>query len=184
MTALTKRCLFLLILFLTVSCAVSSPRRDTSAVRISTVPFYPQEDYQCGPASLAGVLNYWGIKVSPEDIARDIYSRTARGTLGIDMLLYANRTGLHALQYSGGWEDLTGKVREGYPMVVLVDYGLLMYESPHFMVIVGFDEGGVYANSGREEGIFIRKDTLLKKWEKTKFWTLLVRPKEGIHAGQ
>lgn len=184
MTVFHTGCLLFLALFLSVSCAASFPRRDTPVVRIGPIPFYPQEDYQCGPASLAGVLHYWGVKAAPEDIARDIYSRTARGTLGIDMLFYANRTGLQAHQYSGGWEDLTGKVREGYPLIVLVDYGLLMYESPHFMVIVGFDEEGVYANSGREEGVFIRKSTLLKKWEKTKFWTLLVRPKEGVHAGQ
>ncbi|MFO0752251.1 MAG: C39 family peptidase [Thermodesulfovibrionales bacterium] len=184
MTALHTWCLLFLALFLTVSCAASSPRRAAQAVRIGPVPFYAQEDHQCGPASLAGVLSYWGVGAAPEDIARAIYSRTARGTLGIDMLLYADRAGLHALQYSGGWENLQGKVREGYPLIVLVEYGLLMYESPHFMVIVGFDEEGVYANSGRKEGVFIRKRAFLKTWEKTKFWTLLVQPKERAHAGR
>lgn len=27
---------------------------------IKKVPFYPQETFQCGPASMAEVLNYWG----------------------------------------------------------------------------------------------------------------------------
>ncbi len=47
---------------------------------IENVPFYPQETYQCGPASLAGVLNYWRIPEKPDDIAKDIFSENARGT--------------------------------------------------------------------------------------------------------
>ena len=39
------------------------------------VPFFPQEDFQCGPAALATVLNYWYGKagtakgLTPEEIA-------------------------------------------------------------------------------------------------------------------
>jgi hypothetical protein len=46
---------------------------------IQNVPFYPQEAFQCGPASLAGVLNYWGLPVSPEVIAVKLYSPQPRG---------------------------------------------------------------------------------------------------------
>ncbi|HLB02506.1 MAG TPA: C39 family peptidase, partial [Nitrospiria bacterium] len=39
---------------------------------VEGVPFYPQKEYQCGPASLAAVLNYFGQAVSPEEIAEAI----------------------------------------------------------------------------------------------------------------
>jgi hypothetical protein len=72
-----------------------------SSYTIENVPFYPLEDYQCGPASLAAVLSFQGMAVSPDDIAADIFSSKAKGTLGIDMVLYARGKGLSAEQYSG-----------------------------------------------------------------------------------
>lgn len=169
--------LFIFTLLLLCSCSTVSVQFDSSPVMIDKVPFYPQEDYQCGPASLAGVLQYWGAKVSPDDAAKDIYSETARGTLNIDMLLYVNKKGFYGEQYSGSWDDLLTKIREGYPMVVLVDYGFSLYQANHFMVVTGYDGSGVIVNSGRTEKLFIDKDRFLRIWKKTNFWTLWIKPK-------
>jgi predicted double-glycine peptidase len=144
---------------------------------ISNVPFYAQEDYQCGPASLAGVMNYWKIDVTPDDIAKEIYSKSAKGTLNIDMVIYPQRKGLIAEQYSGNMKDLKKNIDSGYPLVVLVDYGLWVFQSNHFMVVVGYNEDGVIVNSGKDKGKFISEEDFIKTWEKTKFWTLLIKRK-------
>jgi len=34
-------------------------------VELTEVPFFPQEDYQCGPAALATVLNVTGVTITP-----------------------------------------------------------------------------------------------------------------------
>jgi hypothetical protein len=48
-----------MILLLLFSCTGLSPNRESKTARlIKNVPFYPQEDYQCGPASLAGVWTW------------------------------------------------------------------------------------------------------------------------------
>ncbi len=146
-----------------------------NTIVVENVSFYPQETYQCGPASLAGVMNYWGIKVTPAEIARDIYSESARGTLNIDMVIYVQRKGLDALQYSGGMDDLKKKIDSGYPLIVLVDYGFSIYQVNHFMVVIGYTEHGIIANSGKEERKFISAKDFLKSWEKTKYWTLLIK---------
>lgn len=142
---------------------------------IAGVPFFPQEAFQCGPASLAGVLNYWGVSADPEEIAGEVYSRSARGTLGLDLLVYAQKRGLDAYQYSGGIDDLKGKIDQGYPLVVLVDYGFAMYQVNHFMVVIGYGSDTVVVNSDTVEKRVIRIDDLIRAWEKTKFWTLLVK---------
>lgn len=144
---------------------------------IRNVPFHPQEDFQCGPASLAAVLNYWGISVTPEQVAKDIYSSSAKGTLNIDMLLYAQSRGLAASQYPGGLDDLREKINSEEPLIVLVDYGFSIIQANHFMVIIGYNDRGVIANSGRNEMRFIPVEDFLKSWEKTKFWTLLITRK-------
>ncbi len=144
---------------------------------ISNVPFHAQEDYQCGPASLAGVMNYWKIDVAPDDIAKEIYSKSAKGTLNIDMVIYSQRKGLIAEQYSGGIKDLKKNIDSGYPLIVLVDYGFWVYQLNHFMVVVGYNEDEVIVNSGKDKGKFISEEDFIKTWKKTKFWTLLIKRK-------
>jgi ABC-type bacteriocin/lantibiotic exporter with double-glycine peptidase domain len=144
---------------------------------IRGVPFHSQEEFQCGPASLAGVLNYWNINVSPEEIASEIYSKSARGTLNIDMVLYAEKRGLRARQYRGSLEDIKSKIDSGHPLIVLVDEGVLIYQRNHFMVVVGYGEEGILVNSGKEQHRFLPIKGFLRSWERTKFWTLLITPK-------
>lgn len=164
-----------IIFFLLYSCSTVSVQLNSKPILIDKVPFYPQEDYQCGPASLAGVLNYWGVGVTPEEIAKEIYSASAKGTLNIDMLIYANKKGIHALQYAGGWDDLKTKINNGYPMIVLIDYGFSIYQENHFMVVVGYNDDGIIANSGKTEKMFIDKGKFLKAWKRTNYWTLLIK---------
>lgn len=152
-------------------------------VIINKVPFYPQEDYQCGPSSLAGVMNYYGINVSPEEIASEIYSKSARGTLDMDMLFYVENKGLKAEKYSGNIDDLRDKIKTGHPLIVLVDYGYGPIQLNHFMVIVGYSESGVFANSGREERKFIPYKEFLRVWDRTGNWTLLIKG-DGNSAGE
>ncbi len=152
----------------------SAPLRGSSHV-IEGIPFYPQEAYQCGPSSLAAVLNFHEVAVTPEDIAADIFSRGAKGTLALDLVLYARKKGLTADQYSGGPDDVKRTIDAGLPAVILVDYGFWVYEKAHFMVAVGYDENGLIADSGREHLKVISWDELSRIWEKTKFWTLVIR---------
>lgn len=167
-----------LILLWLFSCAGASPIKNSKAVRvIENVPFHPQEAYQCGPASLAGVLNYWNVNVSPKEIASEIYSKSAKGTLNIDMVLYVEKRGLKARQYRGSFEDIKTKIDSGYPLIVLLDEGFLVYQKNHFMVVIGYGGEGILANSGREQRKFIPVKDFLKSWERTKFWTLWITPK-------
>lgn len=170
--------ILLIIFFIVCSCSTVSVQFESKPVMINKVPFYPQEDYQCGPASLAGVLNYWGVSVTPDEIAKAIYSESAKGTLNIDMPLYVNKKGLYALQYAGSQDDLKAKINDGYPLIVLVDYGFSVYQANHFMVVVGYNDYGVIVNSGRTENMFIDMEKFLKTWKRTNYWTLLIKQKK------
>ncbi len=143
---------------------------------IENVPFYPQEAFQCGPASLAGVLNYWGVHVTPEEVAKDIYSLSAGGTLNLDMILYSKKKGMKVNHYQGSMEDIKTKIDSGYPIIVLVDLGLLVYQQNHFMVVVGYDENGMIVNSGKDRLKPIAAKSFMKTWKRTNFWTLWIAP--------
>jgi ABC-type bacteriocin/lantibiotic exporter with double-glycine peptidase domain len=169
--------LFLALSVLIPSCAtMPADLAPAKTHLIAGVPFYAQEKDRCGPASLAGVMNYWKIRVSPAEISKTIFSESARGTLDVDMIVFPQKRGLRTEQYSGGMTDLRKKIDNGYPLVVLVDYGFWVYQREHYMVIVGYDDKGIIANSGTVSGKFIPENDFVKAWEKTNFWTLLIKP--------
>jgi predicted double-glycine peptidase len=93
------------------------------------------------------------------------------------MVLYAEKRGLKARQYRGSLEDIKSKIDSGYPLIVLVDEGFLVYQKNHFMVVIGYQEEGLLVNSGREQHKFIPVKDFLRPWNRTKFWTLLITPK-------
>jgi predicted double-glycine peptidase len=166
--------IFLLLVFL---CSCATVNNISQSHTIENIPFYPQTSYQCGPASLAGALSYWGIKVTPDEIAGEIYSDSARGTLSIDMVLYAQKKGLMAIQYEGNIDDLRKNIDSGYPIIVLVDYGFSLIQTNHFMVVIGYNEHGVIVNSGKDKNKFIVERDFMNSWKKTGFWTLLIKPR-------
>ena len=144
--------------------------------KVLSVPFFPQEENQCGPVSLAEVYNFWGVRITPERIAEDIFAASVNGTLDMDMLLYPRRSGFRTLTYRGGMEDIRNRIDNGYPLIVLVDLGFSIVQKNHFMVIVGYNNNGIYAHSGRERGKFFPYAELERIWKRTGYWTLLIQP--------
>jgi predicted double-glycine peptidase len=150
---------------------------------IQDVPFYEDTNHQCGPSSLASVMNYWQSRkpslsaVTPQEISSEVYSEGARGTLGIDLEFYARKNGFQTMQYSGSIEDLRNKILNDIPVIILVDFGAFIYQRNHFMVVSGYSSEGIIAHSGREEKI-ISFDELGRIWGKTRFWTLIVKPSD------
>jgi ABC-type bacteriocin/lantibiotic exporter with double-glycine peptidase domain len=155
--------------------APNAPAPAGSVRIIESVPFFSQEDYQCGPAAMASVLNYRGIKIRSEEIASAIYSKSARGTLNFDMVFFAEKKGLYARQYPGNLADLKYRIDNSHPLIVMVDYGFLIYQKDHFMVVVGYDSGNIIVHSGKDSFKRIPIEDFLKTWQKTKNWTLLIQ---------
>jgi ABC-type bacteriocin/lantibiotic exporter with double-glycine peptidase domain len=172
-------CLCMLLLF--NGCA-GTEKVSGERLTVVEVPFFPQETFQCGPASLATVINYWHEKtgaaknLTPEAIAAKIYSPSARGVLGIDLEFYARKQGFQARQIAGTIDELKKSLDEGIPPILLVDYGFAQYQRNHFMVVKGYSDSALLVNSGSKESERIGNEALLKVWKKTGYWMLLVKP--------
>lgn len=149
--------------------------------RIIDVPFYKQEEYQCGPSALATVMNYWCIKtakgcVSMEEISSEIFSSSARGVLGIDLELYAMKRGFSTEQFSGDTNIVKESIDSETPLIIMVTYGFLFYQINHFLVVTGYDEKGIIVNDGRNQNKHLRYEKLDRIWKKTGYWTLRIKP--------
>jgi len=151
--------------------------------KVENVPFYPQTDDQCGPSSLAMVLNYYGEEVSPDEIAGAIFRENIRGTVTLDMVLYARQKAFSARWYSGSLDDIQRAVDGGVPLIVMVDIGFAGVSKNHYMVVVGYSPQGLVANSGKDREKLIGWGRFLTGWERTGRWTLRIELKKSESTG-
>jgi predicted double-glycine peptidase len=177
-------CLAAVLGCLLVACAPTSHRTaiPQNAIIIHGVPFFQQEEYQCGPAALATVINFWYVKgntgrrLSLEEAVARTYSPSARGVLGIDLEMHAKKLGFEAAGKAAGIDDLRRAILDGMPVIILVDYGFSIYQRNHFMVVTGFGPDFVIVNSGRRENEVVLNEDLGKIWKKTGYWSLIIKP--------
>src|SRR5256886_4625327 len=120
-------------------------------VELKDVPFFPQSEFQCGPAALATVLNESGVKVTPKDLVPEVYLPERKGSLQIEMLAAPRRHGLVSYQLAPRFSDLLTEIAAGNPVIVLQNLGLK--ESWHYAVAIGYDYdwGKLYLRSGETE---------------------------------
>ncbi len=178
--------LLVAMLLLTAGCAPRVTLEDVRATvaggqghLITTVPFIPQEEYQCGPASLAMVLQYYGSAVGQDEIARAIYLPSVRGTLNLDLAFYARRRGFQARSFAGTLEGAKEQVRRDRPLIVFQDLGFAAFPVPHFAVLVGYDDRTrtVVLHSGTTAYRVVSYDEFERTWARRRAWTLLITPR-------
>ena len=58
---------------------------------LTQTPFYPQQQYQCGPAALATVLNHYAVGATPDDLVSQVYVPGREGSLQIEMVAAARQ---------------------------------------------------------------------------------------------
>jgi tetratricopeptide (TPR) repeat protein len=142
---------------------------------IASVPFFPQEEYQCGPAALAMVLAWSGLTVEPAELTEKVYTASLKGSLQPAMIAGARRSGRLAYVISGT-ESLIREIAAGHPVIVLQNLGLSWIPVWHYAVAIGYDipADELILHSGPAA----RKRTPLRlfenTWARAEDWGLLV----------
>ena len=156
------------------------PRR----VELSDVPFFPQKDYECGPAALATTLTHSGAKVALEDIIKEVYLPGRQGSLQVEMLAAPRRHGMVSYQLAPRLEDLLREIASGIPVIVLQDYGVWPFSIWHYAVVVGYDrsEGEVVLRSGEKQRLSMPLGVLEYTWKESGFWAMVTVPPDRIPA--
>jgi len=179
---LFKNVLFAAFAACLLGCAgqVDTVKPASSGLYIEGVPFFPQDEYMCGPAALASVIGYYGAAAGMKDVAAEVYSEKLKGTLPMDLLLYAKAKGFEAKFYKGSMNGLKESLTRREPLILFLNLGYSFYPVGHYIVAVGIDEGAgvVFAHSGTEKEQPFTMKELENSWSKTGYSTLLVRPKE------
>lgn len=158
--------------------AVALPRQ----IELSEVPFFAQEDYQCGPAALAMVMKHAGFAVDPEVLKPEVYLPGREGSLQVEMMGATRRHGLVAYQMSPVLGEVLEEVARGTPVVVLQNLALDWYPVWHYAVVIGYDLNNkeVILRSGRESRQRISLVAFENTWARSAHWAMVAVPPEQV----
>jgi len=151
-------------------------------VELKDVPFFPQSEFQCGPAALATVLNESGVKVTPEDLVPEVYLPERKGSLQIEMLAAPRRHGLVSYQLAPRFSDLLTEIASGNPVIVLQNLGFK--ENWHYAVAIGYDYGWgkLYLRSGEDPRSVMPFGISEFVWMRGGYWAMVALPPDRIPA--
>ena len=149
---------------------------------INQAPFFPQQQYQCGPAALATVLNYHAVVVSPEELVPQVYLPAREGSLQIEMTATVRQYGMVAYPLKPELEDLLAEVAAGNPVLVLQNLSFNWLPQWHYAVVVGYDltNSEVVLRSGTTRRWITSLATFERTWARANYWALVVLPSEQI----
>jgi hypothetical protein len=152
-------------------------------VELAQVPFFPQDEYQCGPAALATAMNFSGVSISPEALVREVWLPSRRGSLQLEMLAAPRRHGLVSYRIEPRYGDLLREVAAGNPVVVLQDVGMMLPEW-HYAVVNGFDyeSGTILLRSGLQRRQEMPFSYFERTWLAGSYWAMVVTTPDRIAA--
>jgi tetratricopeptide (TPR) repeat protein len=151
---------------------------------LTEVPFFPQQEYQCGPAALATVLANLHLKVVPEDLVSEVYLPARQGSLQVEMLAAPRRHGMLSYQLAPRFENLLHEVAAGTPVIVLQDYGVWPFSLWHYAVVVGYDyeTSEVLLRSGQKQRLRMPFAVLEYTWKESNYWAMIAVPPDRVPA--
>jgi hypothetical protein len=169
--------------WLSIGCAgtdhsLPASAETTGATWIAGVPFFPDNGDECGPATLAGLLSFWGTSVDQTDLTSEIYDPTLHGTLPIDLLQAAAGRGFTADLVHGTMSALQAEITAGRPVIAQLNLGTGWLPIGHYILVTGFDEDNarIIAHSGTRPDRPFSYRTFLRDWNSAGNWMLTVRP--------
>jgi len=150
---------------------------------VDNVPFFAQEELQCGPAALAMTLNWSGVAVQPSDLTPEVFTPGLKGSLQSALIGATRRHGRVAYTITGS-EALLAEVSAGNPVIVLVNLGLSWYPKWHYAVVIGFDQEreAIILHSGLSANEHLSSRVFMNIWQRGEYWGLLVLPPDRLPA--
>lgn len=147
---------------------------------LEETPYFPQQAYQCGPASLAMLLSASGVETHPDALAPRTYLPGRRGSLQLELV--AASRGYNRIPYviDQDISSLVAELRAGRPVLVLQNLGLNILPAYHYAVAIGvLPPGKIVLRSGDKIRLEMDLEKFLATWKRADSWGIIVlRPGE------
>lgn len=149
---------------------------EAAAVELTDTPYFPQEDYQCGPAALATLLQAVEANVGLDELTDKVFLPARRGSLQAELVAAARRYGRLPHVLAPQFDDLIGELNAGRPVLVLQNLGFSFAPIWHYAVVVGYlpAADSMVLRSGSEQRLVVRTESFLRSWKRADSWAMVV----------
>lgn len=178
---------FLLFTFLLTACQ-SSPQADKlkqegmaslpPSYVIDDVPFYPQEQFYCGPTTLSEVFGFYGVDIPPKDIAPKIFIPDKNGSLQLEMVSAARSYGFLPYSSRGTLTSIIELINDDIPVIVFQNLSIQLLPQWHYAVVFGHnnEKGTVTLHTGVTMQHEMSLALFEKTWARGNYWFLAPVP--------
>lgn len=159
-------------------------QRERTAVELAEVPFFAQQDYQCGPAALATVLRVAGRPVSPLQLVDEVFIPARQGSLQAELVAAVRRRGLVPYVLDPHIDSALAELHAGRPVLVLQNLATSRSPAWHYAVLVGYDPQSerFILRSGRDARLRLPARRFLDTWDRGGRWMLVVTRADEVPA--
>ena len=181
------------VLFILSGCTTLQPDKNifdgsSNSLELTDTPFFPQQEYHCGPAALATVLGASTVRVQPDDLVNKIYLPKRKGSLQIELLAATRRYGRIPYPLESNPAHIIDELNAGRPVLVLQNLGLKVRPFWHYVVVIGYDanKNNFILRSGTKERLEMNTRKFLRTWNRAGAWSFVaLKPDEiPVHANQ
>lgn len=153
-------------------------------VELAETPFFPQRDYQCGPAALATVLGASGIPADPDRLVAEVYLPGRQGSLQPELVAAARSRGRLPYILPPKADALIAQLAAGTPVLVMQKLGAGPWPGWHYAVLVGYDSTAdeFILRSGTDERLQLSSRRFLMTWDRAGRWAMVVLPPGQVPA--
>lgn len=148
------------------------------------VPFFAQQAYHCGPAALAGVLNFNGVTITPDELVNQVYLPERRGSLTLEMQAAPRRFAQLVYPLAPGLDALLREVRAGNPVLVLQNLSFSWWPQWHYALVIGFEDGAreLILHSGSTADYHMSTSLFMRTWRRADYWARVIVPPSRLPA--
>lgn len=151
------------------------PQDVPEQVELADAPFFPQREYECGPAALATALAYFQVPVTADDLVSQVYIPERKGSVQVEMLAAPRRYGMVSYALAPRFEDVLREVASGTPVIVLQNYGVGPFKRWHYATIVGYNAhvGSITLRSGEWRRWWMTLPLFEYTWKDSGYWAMV-----------
>lgn len=151
---------------------------------LSQTPFVAQQEFECGPAALAMLMQAAGLKIEAKQLAPQVFVPGRQGSLQVEMLVAARRQGLPAYLLAPKLEAVLQEVAAGHPVLVFQNLSLPVSPVWHYAVLIGYDRerGTVTLHSGTTAAMETSLSAFEHTWARGEHWAMLALAPERLPA--
>ena len=149
---------------------------------INDVPFFPQEQYHCGPATLAMSMNHYEVELTPKDLAKDVFTPDLKGSLQVEMKAAVRKQGMLAYELTPKLVYLLAEVSVDHPVIILQNKSIKAFPVWHYALVIGYDldSNKIILHTGLNKNYEVPMSTFEHTWNRANNWALVVLPSNQL----